>query len=738
MVMTPKIVFVGTFPPTEEGIATFNNDLATSIQKIVGKSAHCEVAAINLADTSPYYFDDRVSWEIDQEVIETYKNTAMEINSDPDVRCVVLQHEYGIFGGEWGEYICEFMNLIDKPIVTIMHTVLKTHENNPEKFRDVTDQIVENSSALIVLSKKSKEILSELYSQDTEKIYYIPHGIHPVRFVYPKATKEELGLSNKTVLTTFGLLSRDKGIEYVLEALPEVIEEHPDVVYQVLGQTHPIIRRREGENYRTELVKKVRELGLKKHVIFVDKYLSLGELLKYLQGTDLYIATSTNKNQAVSGTFSYAVGTGRAIVATEFTQSKEVVTKSMGRLVPVKNPEAYKNAILELLSNKKKLGKLHRNAYAKTRDMLWTNVAKQYIDVIDDLTSIDDEKLILPKFDISHLKKMTKKYGILQFAKYDIPDISHGYTLDDNARALIVTNWILKEELLNGAVKRLNRKYFKLIQNSQKEDGYFINYFDEHFASTSQNEDEMPEEPFGRAMWALAETITNPKISTKTKNEARKIWTRASENFSNLKHLRPKAFVLKALSIMSLSSRSDAMLGQIETLAEDLVHEYEAHKKKNWNWFESKVTYNNALLPESLALAYRATGKKQYLNIAKKTLSFLLKKTFMGEVYVPIGQNGWHKHAGKRSMYDQQPEDPGSMVLALITMYEITREKKYLKFAKHVFAWFLGNNLNGIPLYNFKTAGVYDGLFEEGVNKNQGAESLVSYLLARIRIGKYY
>jgi glycosyltransferase involved in cell wall biosynthesis len=734
----PKIVFLGTFPPTEEGIATFNKDLFTSMQKLLGNHARCEVLAVNLADTSPYYFDERVHWEIDQETVETYESTAKEINEDPNIKCVIIQHEYGIFGGMWGEYILQFMKSIDKPIVTIMHSVLKTHPHKPKKFREVTDRVVEYSNALILLSKKSKETLLKLYPDAKNKIKYIPHGIHAVCFSYPNKTKKDLNLDDRTVLTTFGLLSRDKGIEYVIEALPAVVEKNPDVLYLVLGQTHPIIRQHDGEEYRTELVRKVRTLNLKKHVRFVDKYLALDEILTYLKGTDIYISTSVNKDQAVSGTFSYGVGVGRAVVSTSFVQSNEVVTRSMGRLVPARDPKAYVRAINELLENRSKLNKLHKKSYSSTRNMLWTNVAKQYIEAIEEITGSSKKKLNLPTIDFSYLRKLTKKHGIIQFAKYDIPAHESGYTLDDNARALIATGWALENGYSEKFIQPLLLKYFRFLKISQDKSGNFTNYYDVNLEKTSQNKDENPEEHFGRAMWALAETIVNKKTSTKTKNQGKKLWKKSYDNMDTLSHLRPKAFLIKAACILHQTNKDEDLKVLINEFATFLVSRYHEEKRKNWHWFEDKLAYNNAILPESLALAYKATGNEEYLKIAKKTFSFLINKTFMGEVYVPIGQKNWYKRGKKRSYYDQQPEATASSVLALLSMYEVTNQEKYLHRAKNAFSWFLGNNLNGIPLCNFRTGGIYDGLHEQGVNKNQGAESLLGYLLARIKINNYY
>lgn len=731
-----KIVFVGTFPPTEEGIATFNEDLVNSASMLLGPSAICSVAAINLRDTSPYYFDSKVILEIDQDTVKMYKNAAKILNKE-QIDAVIIQHEYGIFGGEWGEYLLEFMKSLNAKKVTVMHTVLATHEFKPDKFREVTDKIIEYSDNVVVLSKNSQKILEEIYPNFKHKISYIPHGIHPVKFIFPTRVKKDLGLNQKTVLTTFGLLSRNKGIEHVLKSLPKVIKNYPNVLYQILGQTHPTIRKQEGEKYRTELVSLVRKLKLRKYVRFVDKYLSLDEIMKYLQGTDVYIATSTNKDQAVSGTFSYALGSGTPVVSTDFVQAREMLTRDLGRIVPIKDPAAFSEALIELFSDKKRLSHMNKSAYKKTRSMLWSNVSKKYIKVID-------EKLLLPRLDLSHLKRMTRSNGLLQFAKYDLPAGEFGITVDDNARALIAVNWLIaNEKSLNGIMKLYNC-YFKVLKRSRHKKKGFVNYFDINFLSTPQNEDESPTEHIGRALWAIAESIKNLHLDEKHIKKAKRLWNNniIEKLIKNDNHARPKAFLIKALYAYSGSEVSTGEYNEIKikivTLADFLVKKFKTESTENWQWFENNLSYNNAILPESLALAYKISGNNEYLKTAEQAFKFFIQKTFMGDVYVPIGQKEWYKKGGRRSYYDQQPEDVSSTVLGLITMFEVTRMNKYRELAKNAFSWFLGNNLNGIPIVNFKTGGIYDGLQEEGVNKNQGAESLVSYLLARIKIENYY
>ncbi len=736
-----KIVFVGTYPPTQEGISTFNYDLISSIDVLARDRLQLSVCAVDLKNTSPYYFDRRVEWEIDQTSLATYIQAAKMINNDPSVECVIIQHEYGIYGGMWGKYLTIFMEILKAPVITILHTVLESHPIKSQIFEAVTREILENSNAVVVLSKKSLELIQEKYKNllvfggvGKKLLRFIEHGIHPVEFILPLQTKSELRLEGKTVLTTFGLLSPNKGIEYLINALPLVVRNNPRVIYQLLGQTHPVVRKREGERYRMRLLDLVKKLKIKNHVFFRDEFLHKDELIKSLLATDLYIATSLNENQSVSGTLSFALGAGRAVISTEFIQSKEIVGKNTGVLVPIKDSDAFAGAINKVLKDPQKLYKMHRNAYIQTRSMLWTNIAYKYLELVENLIQ---KNIILPEIDLRYFRKMTNK-AMLQFAVYDIPDKNSGYTLDDNARALIVTSWIIESYYKNTTVHRMLLKHLNFIEISLSGNSGHVNYFDHNFSPTSQNQNEDIEESLGRAVWALSEVFLNKKLSAVVKNMAKRLLKKILTEAFMVTNIRSKAFVIKAYSKLWPAGIDGGYDVNYEKFANDLLEALRSHKKRNWNWFEDKLTYNNGILPEALFHAYKTTGKKDFLKAARISLAFLVRKTFMGGVYVPIGQKGWLVRGRKRNFYDQQPEDVGSMVLALLTAYEVTGQEKYRLFAKQAFSFFLGNNLKGIPLYNYKTGGVHDALTPLGVNKNQGAEALVSYLLARIKIERYW
>jgi len=720
--LKPTIVFLSTYPPRECGIATFTQDLLSYCEKFLGERVQCKVAALNLTPLDTYKYPKEVAWKIDQNSKKAYLQLAKKINDDDMVRGAIVQHEYGIFGGEEGYKVLHFMTHCKKPILVTLHTILPLPS---VKMKRVTQEIIRYATVIVVLTRKSKELLEKIYPESIGKVSIIPHGIHPTIFSTQKKYKSKLELNKYTILSTFGLLSRGKGIEYVIKALPAVIKKHSTILYLILGETHPVIRRREGEEYRVELINLVKTLGLKKHVKFYDQYLTLPDLFSFLKATDIYISSSTNPNQAVSGTLSYALGSGRAVISTQFAQSKEIVTSDIGRLVPIQDSASFTGAILDLLSDKQKLKQMHMNAFEKTRSMLWSNVAKQYIDLFN--------RTIIPTLKTDHLQRMTDDFGIFQFASNTTPNKQYGYTLDDNARALIACLGFTKQEQTKEIVSLISI-YFSYIQKCQLKDGSFINYisFDDK-SPTEQNEKENLEDTQGRALWAVSEILTCEFLSAQMKDEAKKMFLLALKKCSKLTHLRAQAFAIKAFVFAQsvLPEQREELTGYIIKYADSLVHFYEKHSNESWSWFEQHLTYSNGLLAESLITASTIIKNPEYIQIGISALRFLIDKTFSEDGYCPIGNSHWYRNNLKRSLHDQQPEDPSSMILALMSAYKRTHDEEYKNLAKKCFSWFLGNNSLNTSLYNDVSGGCYDGIQPDKININQGAESLVSYLMAR-------
>jgi len=722
----PTIIFISTYPPRECGIATFTQDLFHYCKNTLGKGFRCKVAALNVSPLDTYTYQSEVEWQIDQNSKTDYLNLARDVNADINISGVILQHEYGIFGGVDGERILNFMNYCKKPIVVTLHTALP---NPSPKMKEVTTKIIDFANNVVVLTKSSKTIIENVYPRSKGKIVIIPHGIHPVAFSPQKEFKEKLELRDHIILTTFGLLSRGKGIEYVIKALPEIIKKYPSVLYLILGETHPIIRRNEGEAYRLELADLVTKLGLEEHVKFYDQYLSLPYLLEFLQATDIYISTSINPNHAVSGTLSYALGTGRAVISTEFAQAKEILTPNIGKLVPIKDSKAITSAILDLLGNQEKLNIMARNAYDKTRPMQWENVAKKYTDLLI--------RTIVPTISMRHLYKMTDHVGLFQFASLTIPNKDFGYTLDDNARALIVCSW-LTEKKYNSKMQALINIYLAFMKRCQQKSGLFINYigFSDQLP-TNQNKLEDLEDTQSRAMWALGEIMKNKILPTKVRNQAKKMFLLSLTNWPKLTHLRAMSLAIKSftLALDTLPEYRKTLLKYIKEYADALILVLKENSFKSWIWFEKDLNYNNALLSESLFVAGDCLNNINYTDKGIKSLQFLISKTFSSDMYLPIGSY-WYRNHQKRNRYDQQPEDPASMILALARAYKNTKKEEYKNLAKMCFSWFLGNNSLNKSLYDEITGGCYDGLHPDRINLNQGAESLVSYLMSNYTAGK--
>ena len=714
----PTLVFLGTYPPRECGIATFTKDLLTASQKLLGTRVACRVAAWNISALDTYEYPAEVAWEINQHNAGQYRDLAHQLNSDPDVIGVIIQHEYGIFGGEDGENILEFMKLVSKPQIVTLHTLLP---HPGEHLKLVTQQIISLSAHVVVLTQSSRDMLVALYPQAQEKVSVILHGIHPTPFTLTKSAKKKLKLNGHLVLSTFGLLSRGKGIEYVLQALHPVIKKYPNLQYLVLGETHPVVRRLEGEQYRNELTELVTRLNLTSHVKFYDQYLNLADLLAYLKATDVYICASVNPNQAVSGTLSYALGTGRAVISTDFPQASEVITQRIGRLVPVRNSPALTWAILDLLKRPVQLEQMHQHAYAITRPMLWSNIAREYLLLLN--------APILPPLVLTHLTHMTDEFGLFQFASLGTPNPDFGYTLDDNARAMIIGSWLNDNTLVN--------TYLNFMAACQKPDGTFINYIAFSNKSHSpQNYQEDLEESNARALWALGEVLSNSSLPTSTTNQATQMWLAALPRACSLTHPRAMALVIKAVytALPKLEDARPDLSQTIDTLARGLSRKLAENSHTDWRWFEDRFKYNNAVLPESLLIAGHVLANDQYTKAGLQALEFLIGKTFEGRMYVPIGHTTWYGQGNTRSYFDQQPEDPAATILALATAYRTTGQQRYKELAFTCFSWFLGNNMVKKPLYNYETGSCYDGLHPDRVNLNQGAESLVSYLLSRIAI----
>ncbi len=723
------IVCLSTFPPRQCGIATFTADLTNAIDQTF-ESVESKIVAMNLTEISHLPYPDKVIFQVSQPVESDYVNAAEKLNQLEKVKLVNIQHEFGIFGGEYGSHLLLFMEKLQKPIVTTFHTVIPAPEG---KMRNIVRAIMKYSKGIIVMTHYSKKILVDDYGLNPDRIQVIPHGIHNVPYRASEHAKSALGFSGKRILSTFGLLSPGKGIEYVIEALPKVVKKFPNVVFLVAGVTHPVVMEQEGENYRNSLIKKVYELGLSDCVLFYNTFFDLNKLLRLLEATDIYLSSSLNPNQTVSGTLSYALGTGLPVISTAFAQAKEDITQKVGILVDFKKPQAFTDAIIKLLGDDQLRLQMGKNAYFRTRHMTWQNVALSYMkyfsQFVPGLTLGQKE---LPPIKLTHLAKLTDNFGVIQFAKLTEPDISSGYTLDDNARALIVATLHYKKFGTSSSLK-LASIYLNFLFLVVRSDGYFDNYVDPHRAiDVTRNRLESSEDPSSRGLYALAWVSTTKQIPKRIRHRAHSFFEESFRKNVAFSSPRAVAFYIKALSLLLSKWKEPKTLAALTYHCEQLMALYEKTHSPDWEWFEPYLTYSNAILPEALLLGYKITGVKRYLEVSRKTLNFLIRHTFKDDIYIPIGQSGWFSKGGTRQYFDQQPEDVAATIEALITMFQITNRKRYKKLAHKAFNWFLGDNVLGQVVYDRATGGCYDGVGEKFINLNQGAESTISYLLARL------
>lgn len=725
------IVYVTTFPPRECGIATFTQDLTNSFDEMYNPREEAKIVAMNLDKTSLYPYDKKkVIFQISQPDEESYIKAAQYLNNLDQVTLVNIQHEFGIFGGSYGSHLLVFLRELKKPVVVTFHTVLPTPN---KELHDIVFAINNHICGIVVMTQSSKNILVKDYSIDPDKISIIPHGIHAVIFTDSKKAKHDLGYSKNITISTFGLLSKGKGIEYGIEAMASIVKKFPNAVYLIIGATHPVILKNEGEKYRNTLVKKVHNLKLENNVFFYNKYLKINELLHFLEATDIYLALPQDPNQAVSGTLSYALGSGKPVISTSFAQAKEDVTDEVGILVDFKDVGQITTALSTLIADPEKRKNMAKNAYFRTRGRTWRNVIlaymREYIRIVPSLGNVEKN---IPRIKSSHIFELTDDFGMIQFAQLTKPDLSSGYTTDDNARALtaMVTYY---EKFGKKRVLPLIQTYLRFLEYVEQKDGGFHNYVDgERKIPQDQHLKGNLETTSARVMFALAKTSVSTKLPKVIREMATTLFVRNIHIGEKMTSLRSIAYFIKALVAWNITHKTPDIQLSVEKLAEKLTTMFEENNGQDWKWFEDILAYSNALMPDALVDAYTLTKKEKYLSIARQSLDFLIGYSFEEDVCVPVGQNGWLKRGQEKHRHDQQPEETAVLVFALKSMYRITGEEKYNKMRHNAFNWFLGNNTLHQVVYNQATGGCYDGVGEKEINLNQGAESTVMYLLARL------
>jgi glycosyltransferase involved in cell wall biosynthesis len=728
-----KIVYIGTYPPRQCGIGTFTRNKFTAMingQPSMHEKHEGMVVAVNDHDNI-YDYPEEVLFSIRQDEQDDYIEAASFINNSGADICI-LEHEFGIFGGQNGVYILPLLHRLKIPVIAVFHTVLKTPSYNQKAILTAISRI---AAKVVVMTRKAVEFLTTIYGISERHIEIIEHGVPGLQFDQQEV-KKELNLENKKLLLTFGLIGRNKGIETVIKALPAIVSKHPEVVYIILGKTHPAVVKNSGEEYRTYLLQLIEELHLTEHVIFMNEFVNEKKLFKYLTATDIYVTPYLNEAQITSGTLSYAVGAGCAVVSTPYWHAAELLPVVGGRLFGFNNDRELSSIFMDLLDHPEILKDMSKKAYAHGREITWPRIGGKYIALAKtQLKKVPGRKPIadlssFPSLSLEHVRRMTDSTGMIQHAKYGIPNFKEGYCLDDNARALLMVLMAYKQQKHFVSIELL-RVYLAYIHYMQNDDGTFHN-----FLSFSRNflDDIGSEDSFGRTIWALGYLIDNSPGDSYYQL-GKEIFLKAAPNFRGLQSIRGIANTLIGVSLYLQNDPSHTEMIEIaKDLSGKLLKQYAVNKTDEWRWFEPVLTYDNAILPLSLLHAAAILEDDEIMKIAEESMDFLSGITLRNGYLSVIGNEKWYAKDDKQSIFAQQPIDAMVMVLLFQKAFHLTKNERHLESLSTCFMWFLGENDLRMNLYDAETKGCYDGLESYGVNRNQGAESTLAYLISHIAL----
>ena len=731
----PEIVILTTYPPRECGIATYSQDLAKALNIQFGNSYNITVGAIENEVTTLNY-NNQVKYKLNANNTLSYGKLTKQLNNNDDIALILIQHEFGLFKTCETEFN-NFLQLLNKPFIICFHTVLP---NPNDALLLQVRAITLHAKSIVVMTNTSAKILANSYTIAEDKIKVIPHGTHLISHGDKALLKLKYGFSRLKILTTFGLLSSGKSIETTLYALPSIIATNNEVLFLIIGKTHPAIVANEGETYRLYLQNIITNLKLENNVKFINNYLPLPDLLEYLQMTDVYLFTSKDPQQAVSGTFAYALSCGCAIVSTPIPHALEVLKNDTGIIIDFENSVQLTTAVKKLLGNKSLRKLISINGVHTISPTAWENAAIKHASLFAEYSNVTLKlKYKIPDINWRHMNKLTTKFGMIQFSKINEPDIESGYTLDDNARALVATCQYIE---LYGSKQGLQKikVYLNFIMFCFQAEGNFLNYVDKHKNFTSQNNETNLEDSNGRAIWALGYLISLQKyIPHDLISTAIKLLESAIPHIETFHSTRAMAFAIKGLYYANTTYPDTNKLLVINKLSNRLVQMYKHETDTNWHWCESYLTYGNSIIPEALLCAYIATNDIRYKNIAETSFHFLLSKIFINSKIKVISNKGWLYKINtslQEVVGGEQAIDVAYTVMALHKFYDCIKKEDYNKKMEIAFSWFLGNNHLQQIMYNPCTGGCYDGLETDYVNLNQGAESTVSYFMARLTIEK--
>jgi glycosyltransferase involved in cell wall biosynthesis len=762
-----RIAIIGNYLPRQCGIATFTTDLCEAIAAEYGTA---RLLALPVDDTDAGYdYPARVRWSLAQDKVKSYEEAAEFLNFN-NIDMVCMQHEYGIFGGPAGSHILQLLRGLKMPLVTTLHTVLR--EPNPDQFA-VMEEIAELSDRLIVMSQLSAQLLQEIFKVPGSKIDIVPHGVPDLPFLDPNFYKDRFGVEGKAVLLTFGLLSPNKGIENVIQAMPQILSKHSNAVYIVAGATHPHILRREGDKYRASLQALAKEVGVEPQVIFHDRFATPEEMAEFIGAADIYITPYRHEAQVVSGTLAYAMGAGKAIISTPYWHALELLDDRRGALVPFQNPGAIAQKTIELLDTPATRHAMRKRAYLFAREMIWKRVAQGYMESFSRVRSDrmetprvqfsarTSQKALnqIPELNLDHLNALTDKTGVLQHAIFTVPNRAEGYSIDDNARALIltvmlgelsmdqqggdqpITDQLGAERPATGGFERRPAanpdwafRYLAFLEHAfnpnKKRFRNFLGY-DRRWL-----EEEGSEDAHGRALWALG-TVLAHSANHGLRGAAGRLFEFSLPATIEFHSPRACAYSLLGIQAYLHSYPEDRDAQHVRfALARRLLDMYESVQRPDWKWFENVVAYGNARLPQAMLLVGSACGDERMLSAGIDSLSWLIETQLCQTKghFVPIGSQGFYRQGGEPARFDQQPLEAAGAVSACLQAYRVTGESRWRSAAWSAFNWFLGDNDLQLPLYDSVTGGCRDGLHPERANENQGAESTLSFLMAQLEM----
>lgn len=742
-----RIAVIGNYLPRHCGIATFTTDLCSAISAEYGTA---RLLALPVNDTEEGYdSSSRVRWSLAQDDVKSYKEAAEFLNFNK-IDMVCLQHEYGIFGGPAGSHILHLLRGLKMPVVTTLHTVLR--EPDPKQLI-VMEEIAELSDRLIVMSQLSSQFLQEIFKVPGSKIDTVPHGVPDLPFLDPNFYKDRFGVEGKAVLLTFGLLSPNKGIENVIQALPEILSKHKNVAYIVAGATHPHILRLEGDKYRASLQALAKDVGVESQVIFHNRFVSPEEMVEFIGAADIYITPYRDEAQVVSGTLAYALGAGRAIISTPYWHAIELLDDRRGALVPFQNPGAIAHKTIELLDTPAIRHAMRKRAYLFAREMVWKRVAQGYMESFARVRTdrLEAPKVQfaarmtpksldkLPELKVNHLHRLTDDTGMLQHSIFTIPNRREGYTTDDNARALIFAMLLGQEEKhhsgkVNPSTETLALCYSAFLEHAfNHTKGRFTNFLR---YDRGWNEPIGSEDSHGRALWALG-TVLGRSQDHGLRGAAGRLFEFSLPAVLEFNSPRAWGYTLLGIQEYLDSYPGDRDAQKVRSsLSRRLLEMYESIRRPDWKWFENVLAYGNSRLPQALLLVGSACSDDRMVSAGLESLDWLSTEQHceINRHFVPIGSQGFYHQNGEKARFDQQPLKAAGAVSSCLQAYRVTGDNRWRNEAWSAFKWFLGDNDLQLPLYDSTTGGCRDGLHPDRANENQGAESTLSFLTALLEM----